>query len=95
MTSKPPTPQGISRLLKSAGFKRSTPDPWRHESGYRVTKAHGRDGAVSVRHVFLTMGVSGEHHRAKLDTYAKTITEAGWQVEARTYELVVTAPKEG
>ena len=97
MTAKTPTPQGISHLLKLAGFDRAvraTQSGARHaRSGFMVSKDLRRDGAVMVRHSFLLRSTP-EQHAAKLAAYAKTITEAGWTVEAGTYELIVTA-KEG
>jgi len=92
---KSPTPQAISTLLKRAGFKRSVPDSWHADSGYRVTKSSSSEGSVRVRHIFLTMGASNEQHRLKLDAYAKAIEAAGWTVEPHAYELIVTAGKAG
>lgn len=90
MPPKTPTASGISRLLAKAGFKRAAVEVrgrGGHGSGFRVTKNYS--GGVRVRHVFLTGGRQDpEPHLAR---YAKTITEAGWTVEAGIYELVVTA----
>lgn len=93
MTPKPPTPQGVSALLKRAGFARAVIQMRGGCSGFRVTKDHGREGRVRVRHHTWTMASDDARHQRELARYAKTITEAGWSVEVGTYELVVTAGK--
>lgn len=97
---KQPTPQGISRLLKDAGFTRAVQTSratLNHSftSGFRVTKDRNDEKAVRVRHTFASRAasLSSGLHKAKLAAYAKTIAEAGWSVEAGEYELAVTAPK--
>ena len=93
MTPKTPTASGISRLLATAGHRRAAVEVRArggHCSGFRVTKNYS--SGVRVRHVFLTGG--RQDPEPHLAGYAKTITEAGWTVEAGTYELIVTA-KEG
>jgi hypothetical protein len=94
--SKPPTPQGISRLLKSARFDRSEvagPGSTR-VSGYVVELSHAPADSVRVRyHSLLALGSSARREQM-LAAYAKTITEAGWQVKAGPHELIVMAPKE-
>jgi hypothetical protein len=92
--TKNPTPQGISALLRKAGFNRSERQgrAGGSSSGFRVGTDWTRTGAVRVRHVFWSMG--GGDAAPWLAKYARTITEAGWTVEAGTYELIVTA-KEG
>jgi len=74
---KPPTPQGVSALLKRAGF----------------STVYAREGAVRVKHLFWSMRATPEQHAAKLAPYAKAIAEAGWSVETAEYELIVTAGK--
>ena len=95
MTSpKPPTPQGISRLLKSAGFTKGVIKMRGGCSGFAVEADHFRPGAVRVRHKFWAMGYrTPEQYREWQDRYAKTITGAGWSVKAEEYELIVTAKK--
>ena len=95
MTSpKPPTPQGISRLLAGAGFTRAVAKLYGGRSGFGVSK-HGTD-SVQVRYSTVTMGTSPGYRRCKLAEYIKTITEAGYAVEMRPDlpRLIVTA-KEG
>ena len=93
--TKTPTASGISRLLASAGHARAVVKMRGGRSGYKVTEDYMDRRRVRVRHQFWAMGgQSDERYRAELDRYAKTITEAGWTVEAGTYELIVTA-KEG
>ena len=93
MTSKAPTPQGISALLRKAGFERSDYDSRGSSTGFRVTKDYGHDGAVRVRHYFLSMAPQAERRKEMLARYVKAITEAGWSVEAGEWELIVTAGK--
>ncbi len=98
MTPKPPTPQGISALLKRAGYDRSVSRSFRSggsTSGFRVGKDHRRDNAVEVTHHFWSMGAKSEQYAVKLAEYAKVITDAGWTVETGEYELVVTTWKAG
>ena len=93
MTTKTPTASGISRLLAKAGFKRAAVEVrgrGGHRSGFRVTKNYS--SGVRVRHVFLTGG--RQDPNIHLARYARTITEAGWTVEAGTYELIVSAKPE-
>jgi hypothetical protein len=90
MSTSKPTPQGISALLRKAGFDRAVFDRFTLTSGFRVTKDHRRDGTVRVDYrVAIRMPENAV--RDLLAAYAKTITEAGWTVEAGTYELIVTA----
>jgi hypothetical protein len=90
---KPPSPQGISAALRKAGFERSKSEGrngW--SSGFEVSKNH-ETGAVHVRHYFSTATPSGRR-KSVLDRYAKTLTKAGWSVEAvEDWELIVTSPK--
>jgi len=101
MTPKPPTPQDIiSALLKRAGFTRSdSTGGGGAATGYVVSleRAVGKAASVRVRYHSRSAGWSSspEYVKAKLDAYAKTITEAGWTVEAGEYELIVTAGKAG
>jgi hypothetical protein len=85
-----PTPQGISALLKRAGFQRAALEArgrGGHCSGFRVTKNYS--GGVRVRHAFLTGG--RQDPKPHLARYAAVIESAGWGVDASEYELVVTA----
>ena len=98
MTPKPKTPtaSGISRLLASAGFERSKTAGLGPTalSGYRVTQDHAHADSVRVRYLFLLALGSSARREQMIAAYAKTITEAGWTVEAGTYELIVTAKPE-
>ncbi len=88
MTVKTPTPQGISRLLAAAGFRRSESSGtairgWRnHSSGYVVRKGQ-EPGQVRVHHetgLFRTEGTDRERRAETEEAYAKAIEAAGWSV---------------
>jgi hypothetical protein len=85
-----PTPQGISALLRKAGHTRAETGRFPSASGYRVYADRRRHGRVTVDYLPAHRMPEGAV-RDFLAAYAKTITEAGWTVEAGTYELVVTA----
>jgi hypothetical protein len=88
--SKAPTPQGISALLRKAGFDRAEyKKNWIAKAGYRATKAVRGEG-VEVRHDFL-LRQSSDARRAMLARYAEAITAGGWSVEVREYDLIVPA----
>jgi hypothetical protein len=100
MTAKPPTPQGISALLKRAGFERSVSSAtrikgWRNYSeGYSVT---GYRDEVNVRHHTGYARGSGaaERRDTALAQYAEAIRAAGWHVTGPEHdELTVTAAGE-
>ena len=74
-TSKSPTAQGISRVLKEAGFKRSERQIGGFGSGF---VAASTEDAVRVRHRFWSMG--GGDAAPWLEKYAEAITAAGWTV---------------
>jgi hypothetical protein len=110
-TPKPPTPQGISALLKKAGFERETLRPptgvrWDGRPDSRTRKwlagfqVHADRDRVVVRwrSGFVANPDSTAKDRAtvvQLRCYANVITEAGWTVETTEYELIVTAGKAG
>jgi len=107
MTHKPPTPQGISALLKRAGFERSESSAtgvkgWRNHSEGYVVRGY-ESGRVHVGHE------DGRFHSADADRqrsaemeerYAQVIEAAGYAVErsgeAGGYfsRLIVTARKD-
>lgn len=109
MTSpKTPTPQGISALLRKAGFERAEViRKGRHHgentAGYRVHKAPGE---VRVNHwpatvppTARTTEFAAEERRQTLEMlgrYAEAIEAAGWTVtRVRAFTmLAVTAPEE-
>ena len=87
--SKTPTPQGISALLRKAGFTRAEyRKSWVARSGYQARKATRGDG-VSVEHVFL-LRQSADARHAALAKYAEAIAADGWHVEVGEYGLTVT-----
>lgn len=92
MTAKTPTASGISRLLAAAGFKRSERQIGGFGNGFVAEKIHARPGTVRVRHRFWSMG--GGDYAPWLAKYAEAIAAAGWAVEDRERDLIVTA-KEG
>lgn len=94
MTTKPPTPQGISALLRKAGFTRSARTGRSGTcSGFRAGKVYTREGAVRVSHHFWSMGTPAERHREELTRYAEVITAAGYRAEIQNggRDLIVTA----
>lgn len=95
MTPKHPTPQGISALLRKAGFDRAVISIRGGNSGYKVEKCRARTDAVKVRRYFYLGGMPDARYREMLRKYAAAIEAAGYQTEAGTYHLVVTSPKEG
>lgn len=96
MMARTPTPQGISALLKRAGFERSTSNAtrikgWRnYGEGYSVT---GDRIDVRVRHRFEDRRdqVDPEKYRTALQQYAAPITAAGYSTKIDGWELIVTA----
>jgi hypothetical protein len=89
--TKAPTPQGISALLRKAGFERAVISIRGGTSGYQVTKCRARAEAVKVRQYFTLGGTSLQRYRHELRRYAKAIEAAGYQTEVATYHLIVTA----
>jgi hypothetical protein len=92
MAPKPPTPQGISRLLKDAGFTRALIARFTLTSGYHVTADRRRTGAVRVEWKAAQInGATAALRDYYLVRYARAVTAAGWSVNPGEYELVVTA----
>lgn len=97
MTSpKTPTPQGISALLRKAGFERSVSRPRNQgsSSGFIVGKCYDDEGAVQVRHHFWSMGTPLDRYEEKLAAYAEAITAAGFAAERGWHRLIVRAKAE-
>ena len=103
MITKEPTPQGISALLKRAGFERSTSSPsrikgWRnYTAGYQVN-ARYPSGAEVTHRVGFDRGPRADAERARmLAAYATVIREAGWHVVTSGSRpcLIVSALPEG
>ena len=92
---KPPTPQGISALLKRAGFVRAVSKLRGGVSGFSVSKL-GAGPEVEVRYSSVTMGTSSEHRLMHLARYARVLGLHGYAVEtdASWPRLIVTAAKE-
>ena len=100
---RPPTPQGISALLKKAGHDRVTFSKSRirglreYSAGFRATKPIGYpDGTVEVQWWPSSFSHSPqtEQRVAWLARYAEAITAAGWAVDrSRPDKLIVTLPK--
>lgn len=91
MTTKQPTPQGISALLRKAAFEKSVSSAsrikgWRNRSpGFMV--ARGTDGEVDVRHEdgnFRSSDTDRQRSAAKESRYAEVIEAAGYKVERGT-----------
>lgn len=93
MTSKPPTPQGISRLLAKAGFTRGR-NPWRGNpaEGFLVT-ASNRSGRTRVRYSDgrLRGPQAFADRDAALTDYSLALTSGGYHVERDRLGLDVTA----
>jgi hypothetical protein len=92
VTAKQPTPQGISALLRKAGFARSEMIPGRtgwdgrrirsakRTDGYRVTK--GLAGQVLVGYAtgrVVNPDATAKRRDGLLADYARVICAAGWQ----------------
>ena len=96
MATKAPTPQGISALLRKAGFTRSQESGqyWRHP-GYIVRKDWAADGTVRVQY-FNSSGASSKAQvDARLRKYTEAITAAGYHVQSGVHgDLIVTAAGE-
>ena len=90
---KVPTPQGISALLRKAGFERAVISARGGNSGFKVEKCRARENAVKV-YTYFQLQHPDESYRAMLRRYAKTIEAAGYSTEVYAYHLIVTA-KEG
>lgn len=93
MAVKPPTPQGISALLRKAGFARAEVSAIRiPRSGYLVRRR--AIDAVEVEH---RTALSGQHRArlAMLAKYEAALTAKGWAVRYPPHDsvLVVTAPE--
>lgn len=97
MTLKPPTPQGISALLRKAGFDRASVDRFTLTAGFFVmTSRADPGGGVRVGYRAAHVGSQTAATRSDLlAKYTEAIKAAGWNVEAGEYELTVTAGKEG
>ncbi len=93
-TPKPPTPPGISRLLRSAGFERSVFSGGGRVGHRNFTEGYvvrGRDEGIVVMHVFGSSATHDtERRRQRLSQYAAAIEAAGWPVTESPGRLTVT-----
>ena len=78
-TTKTPSASSISRLLRKAGYQKAVIKIQGGRAGFDVTGNYST-GAVRVEHYSNTMSTSGGSSEVKLDAYARTITEAGYDV---------------
>lgn len=93
MRTKTPDASSISRLLRKAGYQKAVIKIQGGKAGFDVTGYYST-GAVRVEHYSNTMGPSGLSE-VKLDAYARTITEAGYDVARPSPRwLIVTAKTE-
>lgn len=103
--AKQPTPQGISALLKNAGFKRSDAKKSPIKSltdeleGFKVRKYRDDSVSVSYRTGPLYRGAQGQVREAEhLARYAETIQAAGFKVQQDqvgfSTSLIVSANEE-
>ena len=79
MTAKTPTPQGVSALLKRAGFQRGKRVIRGTVIGYEVSRDYGT-GAVRVEHVSFSMNPADAVTAGALAKYAEAVTAAGYAV---------------
>lgn len=96
MTTRSPTPQSVSSLLRRAGFDRARISRFTLSPGFKVTRSLTQPDAVRVeyrsRTIDPTTAVTRDLYLVK---YRKALIEAGWDVFPGEYELTVTAGKEG
>lgn len=99
-TPKPPTPQGISALLKRAGFERSESSAtrikgWRkYSEGYSAAKWDDRGSVEVTWHRGLLSQSEGSETRPRmLAAYIEAINAAGYSVRLQSDRLIVTAGK--
>lgn len=97
--TRTPTPQGISALLRRAGFERSvmtrnSRHHKEHTAGYHVKAFMGE----VVVNWWPETDHSAEAHQAAIPEgremrarYAEVITAAGWTVIEKPHNLIVTA----
>lgn len=107
MAAEPPTAQGVSAILRAAGYARSetssgrTRGQRRDSEGYQVRKQSG-DRGVCVEHepggFSLRIGPNAAERRdKKLAEYAETLRARGWavrRIETGTPCLLVTMKAE-
>jgi len=91
MTSKQPTPQGISALLRKAGHAKAVVKLHGGTAGFCVTTDYST-GNVKVEYHANTMGSASHSTELNLSAYAKTIGAAGYDVAKPSPRwLIVTA----
>jgi hypothetical protein len=103
--AKQPTPQGISALLKNAGFKRSEAKKSSikgltdESEGFKVRKYRDDSVSVSYRPGMLFRGTQGQiREHEHLGKYTETIESAGFKVQqdqvGYALSLIVSANEE-
>ena len=95
--AKQPTPQGISALLRKAGFRRSTQGSIQWTEGYQVYKHHNVAGAVTVQYqpgAMAGFAAGKARQRERLAAYTETIEAAGFTVDRDQAALIVSANEE-
>ena len=93
MTAKNPTPQGISALLKRAGFQRGKRVIRGTVIGYEVSRDLST-GAVRVEHVAFSMNPAERVTADALAKYAEVITAAGYDVIKPSPRWILVNAKE-
>lgn len=88
MTTKPPTPQGISRLLAKAGFEKAQDRPGGFNSeGFHVHRRMN-DRVVLVNWwADSSVDTDRAKHDNTLDSYSAVLQEAGYSTEIRLDQL--------
>jgi hypothetical protein len=96
--SKPPTPQGISRLLAKAGFKKAESrrvGRFHEMSEGFITHAAGDDRSAGVIIAHARGFAFGDEIRTLRDQafsrYTETLLDAGFSVRPQGDRLIVTA----
>jgi len=92
MTTKQPTPQAISALLRKAGYQKAVVKLHGGSSGYCV-QTDISTGNVRVEYHANTMRPSGYNTELNLSAYTRAIEKAGYEVLRPSPRcLIVTAP---
>jgi len=92
--TKTPTPQGVSALLRKAGFQKSVSQGRAGQStGYEVSRDYGT-GCVRVRHITWSMNPPDHVTEGALAKYAEAITAAGYQVLSPSPRWILVTAKD-
>jgi hypothetical protein len=86
--SKPPYPQGISRLLAKAGFEKAGTHRGVTSEGFHVMRYRLQAGVVIVNWWAASDAeFDRAQHNAMLSSYADTLTEAGYSAYIRDDQI--------